>query len=109
MPSPFYEMQVRDFRKTLRDVQTFFTYSGRRIPCSFSSSDADFQLAPDGGGTMPVYNLVATCLRDDFAGGVLPQKGEIVETDGTQYQISRPNTRPGSPLVKLYFGNLDNA
>ena len=107
MPSPLYEMQARDFRRTLRDSQTSFTFSGRCIPCSFSSSDNDFQLAPDGGGTMPVYTLVATCLRCDFIGGVLPKKGEVASVDGTTYQIERTNARPGSPLVKLYFGNLD--
>jgi len=107
MASPLYEMQIRDFRRTLRDVQTSFLFGGKKIACSFSSSDDDFQLAPDGGGTLPVYTLVATCLRCDFTGGIIPKKGEVVTVDGETYQVTRPNARPGSPLVKLYFGNLD--
>lgn len=65
------------------------------------------QLAIDGGGEMPVYDFMATCRVSDLPGGVVPQKGETAIIDGTTYQIDAPERIPGSPLVKLRFGNLD--
>ena len=107
MLSPFFEMQVRDFRKILRDVGTYLVFGGKRIDCSFASSDDDYQLAADGGGTIQIYTLIATCVKSDFTNGILPKKGEVITADGVEYQVSRSNARPGSPLVKIYFSNQD--
>lgn len=107
--SPLYKMMKRDFERTLADTQTSFWYLGKEYKCQFAASDDDFQLAQDGGGTVPIYNLIATTIKDYFPGGIYPPKGEQVTVDGTTYQVGRPQSRPGSPLVKLYFGNLDAA
>jgi hypothetical protein len=107
MPSPLYEMQARDFRIALRDAGTSLVFGGRTIPCLFAATDDDFQLAPDGGGEFPIYNLVATALRLEFLDGILPKKGELITAEGTHYQVGRTNARPGSPLVKIYCANLD--
>lgn len=109
MPSPLYAMQERDFAAVIREAATCFTFAGKRIPCTFGATDDDWQLAADGGGELPVYNLVATVLKCSFAkqGISIPKKGEEIEAEEKKYQVGRTASRPGSPLVKIYCGNLD--
>jgi hypothetical protein len=108
MPSPIYAMQERDFERVMREAGTFFSWGDcPRIPCTFGATDNDYQIATDGGGDVLVYDLVLTTTRRQFPGGKLPSKGEEIEADGQKYQVSRPNYRPGSPLVKIYCSNLD--
>jgi hypothetical protein len=107
MPSPLAKAQAGDFRKIHRDVDTYFTFSGSQVPCTFGSVEDDFDLSVDGGGEMPVYDFTATCLIADLPGGVIPQVGEGAIIDGVSYQIEHPERIPGSALVKLRFSNLD--
>ena len=102
-------MQKRDFEATLKDTQTAFIYFGKSYKCQFASTNEELQLAPDGGGMIPTYDLIATTIRDYFPNEIPAQKGEQVTVDGIPYQVGRSQTRPGSPLVKLYFANLDAA
>lgn len=100
-------MQERDFGRVMREAGTCFAHGGKSIPCTFGSTDDDYQLAPDGGGALAVYALVMTTTRRHFCGGEFPKKGEVIEADGQAYVVARTNARPGSPLVKIYCANPD--
>jgi hypothetical protein len=100
-------MQARDFRRgPLHDAQHSFTIDGKRYSCQFSATDADVTLSSDGGGTMDVYDLVATVIKSDFR-HALPEKGITVIADGKSYQVEKTQSIPLSPLAKIYFTNLD--
>jgi len=105
MPTRHFQVIERDFRRVHKDVATVLLYKGVEIPAIFNATDDDVQMAPDGGGELAVYTLICTAVKSDFP--TPPAKGEIVEVEGETYQIGRPQSRPGSPLLKLYFTNLD--
>jgi len=111
MTSPLAKAQAADFRRVYNDVQTSFVYSGQTIDCSFSSTDEDLQLAVDGGGEMPLYDLQLTCLIADLPATEQADpermKGEEITVGSKSYQIEKANIRPGSALVRIMCSNLD--
>lgn len=107
VPSPLYSMQERDFSRVICEAGTSLEFKGKTIPCTFAAADNDFALAPDGGGEMRVYDLIATALKCSFSGLGIPQKSDVIEAEGMPYQVGKTQARPGSPLVKIYCANLD--
>ena len=97
----------KDFRRIQRDSDSTLIYKGRTVPCLFGSTDEEQQLAVNGAGEMEIYDLVATVRKTDFSGMTLPKKGEVIMAEGIEYQIGKVNFRPGSPLFKIHFANLD--
>lgn len=102
-----YRKKLADFRRICRQDGGAFFHEGKRIPCIFGSTDEDAALASQGGGELPVYDLVMTAAYQDFT--TPPVRGDTIATepDDEEYEVGYVNARPGSPLLKIHCENPD--